>query len=232
VNESDLKSIIGLGAYTFPEASRLLRLPKTTVRRWMLGYKHSGGKVGVVMPPLWRSDYTPVGLDNEISFRDLIELKFVHEFLKSGISLQTIRLCLEEAKRVIDVDYPFLTRRFKTDGKTIFVEGARESGDKKLLDLKRKQYAFNDVIEQSFKDLDIEDDAVSRWRPFKGKTSIVIDPQRSFGQPISSEFGVPTVVLSDAVRSEGTVARVARLYEVAPSVVRDAVAFQRRLEAA
>lgn len=65
-----------------------------------------------------------------------------------------------------------------------------------------------------------------------GKDTIVIDPQRSFGQPIAAEYGVPTVALAEAVKSEGSVDHVARLYEVSPSVVRDAVRFQEYLMAA
>ena len=62
--------------------------------------------------------------------------------------------------------------------------------------------------------------------------AIVIDPQRSFGQPIAAEFGVPTVALAEAVKSEGSIDRVARLYEVSSAVVRDAVRFEEYLLAA
>ena len=60
----------------------------------------------------------------------------------------------------------------------------------------------------------------------------MIDPTRSFGQPISSEFGVPTIVLAEAVQAEGSVARVAALYEVDRTVVADAVRYHEELAAA
>jgi uncharacterized protein (DUF433 family) len=91
---------------------------------------------------------------------------------------------------------------------------------------------FKQVIERTFKDLDIEDNAVARWRPFNGKRSIVIDPGRSFGQPIAAETGVPTVALAQAVEAEGSIEDVARLYEVPVTVVRDAVSFEAGLKSA
>jgi hypothetical protein len=47
-----------------------------------------------------------------------------------------------------------------------------------------------------------------------------------------SEYGVPTVVLSDAVKAEGSIDRVAHLFEVPAAVVRDAVKFEEYLLAA
>jgi uncharacterized protein (DUF433 family) len=107
-----------------------------------------------------------------------------------------------------------------------------ERSEGNLLDLKKHQYAFKNVVERSFRDLDIEDDAVARWRPYHGRATIVVDPARAFGQPIAAKSGVPTVALADAVKAEGSIARVAKLFEVAVAVVRDAVAFEGELLAA
>ena len=106
------------------------------------------------------------------------------------------------------------------------------SGEPKLLDLKKKQYVFKQVVEQSFKDLDLDGDTVTRWRPYRGKDSIVVDPSRAFGQPVAFATGVPTVVLAEAVKAEGSISRVAAIYEVEKSVVKDAVKFERELMAA
>jgi uncharacterized protein (DUF433 family) len=100
-----------------------------------------------------------------------------------------------------------------------------------LLDLKKHQYVIKDVIARTFKDLDIEDDAVARWRPYRGKRTIVIDPKRAFGQPIAASSGVPTVALVDAVKAEGSIQRVAQLFDIANSVIQDAINFEKSLAA-
>src|SRR6185312_13247123 len=135
-----------------------------------------------------------------------------------------IRTCLDTARELVHDDRPFSTRRFKTDGRTIFIEtierqiseaGAR--APRELLDLRKRQCAFATIVEKSFKDLDLDHDIVARWRPFRGKPSIVIDPARAFGQPIANDAGVPTITLAEALHAEGSERRVGFLYDLPTS---------------
>lgn len=223
---------VGQGLYTAPEAARLLKTSPATVRRWLEGHAYTRGGQTRVIDPLWRPRFGKVDDQLSLSFRDLIELRFVKAFVGQGLSLQAVRACLNLARDCVREEQPFSTGRFRTDGKTIFLEGIAGSDDPALIDLRKNQYAFRSVIEHTFKDLDIEADEVLRWRPFHGKGSIVIDPERSFGQPVAAASGVPTEVLVDAVRAEASVARVAALYEVDRSVVADAVKYHEELAAA
>jgi uncharacterized protein (DUF433 family) len=223
---------LGIGYYTVAEAARLLETPPRNINRWLGGYSYRKDGKTNAMPRLWIPQLPEADGHIELGFRDLIELRFVRAFIKAGLGLQTIRRCLDYARECVDDPRPFSTRRFQTDGRTIFLDTARKSGENELLDLKQHQYVLGKVIESSFKDLDIDNATVARWRPFNGKTSIVIDPSRSFGQPIASRSGVPTICLADAVAAEGSVERVARLYYVSVSVVRDAVGFEKRLRTA
>lgn len=224
--------MIGVGSYTASEAARLLNTAPRNINRWLRGYTYRRAGDERQVPPLWDSQLSSISDHLEIGFRDLIELRFVKAFLDAGMGLLAIRNCLEYARECVKDDRPFSTQRFQTDGRTIFLESIERSGEAKLLDLKKRQYAFRDIIARTFKDLDIEDGTVTRWRPFNGKSSIVIDPNRAFGQPIASGYGVPTVALAEAVEAEGSVERVATLYEVSVAVVRDAVKFEHSLQRA
>jgi len=224
--------LLGKGIYTLPDAAMLIGAKKRSLSRWMKGYDYrSQGEVRQ-SPPLWEPDLPEVEDQLEISFRDLVELRFVHAFSREGIGLKAIRNCLDYARECVQSDRPFSTGRFRTDGKTIFLESLHNAKDPKLLDLRKKQYVFKSIVERTFRDLDLEEDEVVRWRPFRGKGTIVIDPHRAFGQPIAADSGVPTAVLADAVEAEGSVARVARLYEVDPAVIRDSMSYQSELTAA
>jgi uncharacterized protein (DUF433 family) len=225
---------LGVGYYTVPEAARLLGIPARNITRWLGGYKYRDRTAGAVveMPPLWTPHLPRTERHIELDFRDLIELRFVKAFLDAGLRLPAIRAYLEYARDCVKDDRPFSTRRFRTDGRTIFLDSASAAGDHELLDLKQRQYVIKATIERTLRDLDIEADAVTRWRPFRGKGSIVIDPKRAFGQPIASRYGVPTVALAEAVAAEGSVERVAALYEVSVSAVRDALEFERSFQAA
>ena len=232
--QTPIHEFVGVGLYSVADAAKLLKAPPRNLRRWLDGYDYKNKKNDEVrhVPPLWRPDIPKIDDDIEVSFRDLIELRFVRAFLEKGIGLKAVRNCMDYAQQCIQTDRPFSSGRFRTDGRTIFLESLEAAGEPKLLDLKEKQYVFKQVVEQSFKDLDLEGDIVTRWRPFRGKDSIVVDPTRSFGQPVASASGVPTIVLAEAVKAEGSLSRVAAMYEVQKSVVQDAVRFHEGLMAA
>nr|WP_246730821.1 DUF433 domain-containing protein [Methylobacterium sp. 2A] len=207
-------------------------MPARTINRWLGGYAFTADGHQRRMPPLWTPELPANDQHLELGFRDLIELRFVQAFVREQVDLRVIRRCLETAREAVQDPRPFSTRRFKTDGRTIFLESLKADGESEVIDLTRGQYVIRAVIEQTFRDLDIEGDVVTRWRPFQGRDTIVIDPRRAFGQPIAAGTGVPTVALADAVRAEGTVERVARLYEIPVAVVRDAMRFEASLQAA
>jgi hypothetical protein len=223
---------IGIGYYTAPEAARLLRTTPRNISRWLGGYSYRG----VEAPPLWRPQLPRLGDSLEIGFHDLIELRFVLAFLDQNVGLNVIRRCLENARRIIGEERPFSTRRFHTDGKSIFLESLQETrrseGSSSVVDLKTNQMVFKLVVEPTFRDLVLADDSVVQWRPFHGKPSIVIDPGRSFGKPLAAAYGVPTLALANAARAEGSPRRAAKLFEVPVAVVNDAVAFEQSLMAA
>ena len=223
---------LGIGFYTVPEAARLVAVPARNIRRWLGGYSFRNGDGRRRMEPLWRSELAMIDDQLELGFRDLIELRFVKAFLDAGVGLLAIRNCLAYARNLVDDERPFSTRRFRTDGRTIFLESFDEAARADLLDLKRRQYVFAAVIERTFKDLDLDDDVVVRWRPYRGKDSIVLDPERAFGQPIAASSGVPVVALVDAVTAEGSIERVSRLFEVPVAVVRDAIGYHEQLHRA
>lgn len=226
------KIALDTGVYTAAEAARLLRTKPGTVNRWLGGYGYRRGTGVVRQPPLWRPQLPAAPDHLELGFRDLIELRFVAAFLATGLRLPTIRACLETARDLLHEERPFSTRRFRTDGRRIFLETVDRAGDGELLDLRDRQFVFRDVVERTFEDLDIDDDIVVRWRPFDGRRSIVVDPTRAFGKPITARDGVPTATLAAAVEAEGSEARVARRYDIEPSAVRDAVRFEASLAAA
>lgn len=162
----------------------------------------------------------------------MIELRFILAFLRHGVGLNVIRRCLENARKIVSDERPFSTHQFRTDG--IFLESLREAepDPSSVTDLKTGQMVFKQVIEPTFRDLDLANGSVVQWRPFNGKPSIVIDPVRSFGKPLAADYGVPTAALASAAQAEGSAQRAARLYEVPLAIVNDAVAFERSLLAA
>ena len=108
----------------------------------------------------------------------------------------------------------------------------QETGAESLLDLVKSQYAFKSVVEPflfeglEFAALGIEP---VRWWPLGMDRRVVLDPERSFGQPIVDPESVPTSVLARAFKAEGSIQAVADWYKVDPRAVEDAVEFEHKL---
>ena len=222
---NDQANWFGIGLYTAAEASRLLDLPPARVRRWLGGYRSAGH----AYDPLWTLQLPRLDGRLGLGFLDLMQLRVVARIVaETEISLQALRKPLLLAQEVIRHEHPFATAHFRTDGRRLFLEIGRETGEPELFDVLGKQFGFHRIIEPSFRDVDL-DVAITRWWPLGKQRSVVLDPQRSFGAPIVDRSGIPTATLARAAESQGSPREVTRWYPATEREVRDAIAFERRL---
>ncbi|PZO65719.1 MAG: DUF433 domain-containing protein [Pseudoxanthomonas suwonensis] len=225
------QATFGVGIYSFADAARFIGARPSELRRWMRGYtqKNRSGDP-VFSSPLWRTQLAETDIEG-LGFKDLIELRFVHAFRDEGVPLQVIRRTLEEARIAFDSPYPFTCKRFRTDGRRIFMEVVEETGDESLVDIVRRQNVIQRVVGPSLREgveLDMQGEAM-RWFPMRNSKAIVFDPARKFGQPILAEYDIPTIAIVNAVKAEGgNEKRVAKLYEVPVAAVRKAMEFEEK----
>jgi uncharacterized protein (DUF433 family) len=220
----------GVGIYSVPEAARLTGVSASRIRRWMKGYSFKSAGRTRQSPPVWAGQLPVIEGELALGFLDLIEVRFVEAFLKRGVRWSTLRKAEARGRELFDTTHPFATKNFRTDGRGIFAElGGRR--DPALIELASSQLAFSQVIAPSLAGVDFERDEAVRWWPLGAGKRVVIDPARSFGQPIVAAEGVPTAVLARAVEAEGDEQFVARTYRVSPRSVRHAVEFEKKLAA-
>ena len=219
----------GVGAYTPAEAARLLHMQPVTLRRWLYGYDYEHESEQRRQPPLWQSQYAGEQDGPLLGFRDLVEARIVHALRKSHIGLPTIRLCIDRAREMLGEDHPFSTRAFKSDGKRIFLEITKGIEEPHLIDLKDRQLVFRDFVLPSLHGLEFGEDRAERWWLLPSKKTIVADPKRSFGQPIIHRTGLLTSRVVQEVKAEGSVDRVAKLYDLPIGAIRDALQFESSL---
>lgn len=227
-HDPTVNELLGVGLYTPVEASRLLRVPAGKIVRWLRGDEVKGQWY----EPLWRPQVDIGDGKTYLGFRDLMEMRTAHAFMAIGVSATMIRKAINEAKLSVDDERPLSTKKFMTDGRSIFLEIANESGDAKLVDLFRGQYTFKRIIEASLRGVEFEGIIPTRWWPASIAQKIVLDPERSFGQPIEADTGVPTAVLAAAVKAEGSVEAAANIWQVPTRSVQRAVKFEMELAAA
>jgi len=230
---NDAMSLLGVGIYSVPEAARLTEVSANRIRRWLGGYdfKVKDGSVHK-SPALWQGAIRE-GKELSLSFRDLIEVRFVDAFRKHGVSWEVLRLSAQRAAELFQVTHPFSAKRFRTDGKSIFADIVSESGEESLVDLFKNQYGFKKILDPYlYRGLEFSpSDDLLRWWPMGQKRKVVLDPARAFGQPIVSTGYIQTTVLASAYRAEESFERVANWFGTDARSVRDAVEFEGKLAA-
>jgi uncharacterized protein (DUF433 family)/DNA-binding transcriptional MerR regulator len=226
----DNLNLLGVGLYSIPQAAQLAKVPSKSVRRWLFGYRYHNKGSNVSKPPVFESESIELPDHHRVvTFRDLIEVQFVHSFREHGVSWDTIRKAAAAARELTRADHPFASHGFVTDGETIFAEVMSSLRRKELLDLKSNQLAFRRMLLPSLRArIDVGTAGAQRWWPLGKNRPIVIDPARQFGQPISHDEGVPTSVLADAYATTGSYRKAASWYEVSIAAVRNAVGFERQ----
>jgi uncharacterized protein (DUF433 family) len=225
-------SLIGLGLYTPAEAERLTGITSSKIIRWLRGHEVSGS----FYQALWLPQVDLQDGHVYLGFRDLMEVRVADAFISRGLSPQKVRRAIQIAREMVGEERPLSTARFRTDGRTVFLQVLTEEGDHKLIDLFRSQFSFREIIERSLTNLEMDDEGIpARWWPVGRAKKILVDPTRAFGQPIEVDSGVPATVLAAAAKAEGSVEAAARAWRVPVASIRRAVEFddasQRRMAA-
>ena len=221
----DWDKIGQVGLYTVPMASRLIGESGVKIRSWINGYPNSDAT------PIIRRQLPPINGRTVLGFLDLIEARFVRHFDHLGLSPQSIRKVAEKLRARHHTDHPFATnKRFRTDGRKIFMEIVETEEERKILNLMNDNFEMGAVIEASlFDSILYADDLACRWHPVRELPRVVLDPQYAFGRPVIENIWVPTDALYGAFEAEREVQMVAEDFEVDQDAVSQAIAFEERL---
>jgi uncharacterized protein (DUF433 family) len=224
-------SLLDSGIYTVPEAARLLGLPNQRARGWIAGYPRTRGA------PIIKNQIEKIDDQVAMSFVNLMEARFLEVFSSHGIHLNSLRLMAQEAKEILDDPHPFAKHLvFKTDGRKVFAEVAEKTDDKRLYDLKTKNWAYYDIlVEGLIKGANYDPSGIAKyWKPRPSVApNVIVHPKIAFGQPVLKDSHIPTIALFDAFNAEGeTYESVARWYEIKENKVKEAVRFEVELSRA
>lgn len=223
------------GFYTVPEAARLIAVGNPQrIRGWLKGYPNRS------TGPLLIRDFEPIGRKEELSFLDLMEVRFVEHFREAGVKARTLRRAAERLRKEFELPHPFANERVVliADQSDVLVEqvfkaSAEEQEDKRFLSLLTNNYVMYEAIKQSLIPglrFDPNSRLVRSWKPRPSEfPTITVDPHIAYGQPAVPE-GIPTGTLYDAwVAEKEDFDSVAYWFEIPTPSVRQAVEFERAL---
>lgn len=199
-----------LPAYSIAEAARYTRANASKISSWF----NRGGNLGPAL----------VGRDKEkpLSYLQLVEVAFVVTARSLGLSLHEIRDTRNYFRQRFQVEFPFATYRFQTEGLKLLldlqeVEPSEERG-RLVLGGRAGQLAWAPLMGERFLEFDYEKDLAVIWH-VAGRTSPVrIDPRINFGAPAVS--GIPTWAVRGRYESGEDIADIQDDFDLeAPEVV-------------
>jgi uncharacterized protein (DUF433 family) len=223
------------GFYTVVEAARLIengRAPR--IYGWLRGYPKRD------IGPLLTRDYRPINDREELSFLDLIEVRFVEHFRHHNVKMRTLRRAAEKLRSEFDTPHPFASDRVHlvADPADVFLiimrDAAKETRDRALLSLTTDNYVFEEIIKRHLVpgiSFDRRDHLARRWIPRPTEfPEIVVDPHIAFGQPVGPSH-IPTTTLFSSWQAEDEDEdAVAFWFEIKAAEVRRAVDFEKHLD--
>ena len=208
--------VLSLPNYSAHDAARYTRLPYSTVRCWARGRRGQ--------PPAIRAD-------GQLSFLNLVEIHMLGVFRRShGVPLQKLRKVIATlAKRYPGEKHPLATRKFWTDGESVFTD---EIG--KLVSLDEPgQLALPDVVECYARRVQWDGSTPRRLFLFTTRPefetaedpsrNIVIDPAVAFGRPVVAGTRITADVLFERFEAGETMQALAEDYGIELQQVEDAI---------
>uniref|UniRef100_A0A7V2ZKG5 DUF433 domain-containing protein n=1 Tax=Ignavibacterium album TaxID=591197 RepID=A0A7V2ZKG5_9BACT len=216
------KNELGFGIYTIPDISRLLKIERRKVTRYISEYwdERLGKK-------LFSDTYSwSVNKRNKaVNFYVLIELFTFFKLQELGVKAKTILKARSAISQELNIDYPFASSKLLTDGRRIWykfqddiinADGTSQTNFVKIIE----EFAINvEFSKNTF--------LAERFWPYGKDIKIVIDPHRQYGQPIIEGTSINAEVIYSMYKSGEPIDSLAILYDLTEKEVNDAINFYR-----
>jgi len=223
---ANVREKIGLGIYTPAEAARYARIHTATMARWIHGDQRGSA---VVEAELEGSG------ERIVTFLDFVQALAIRAIrTRHRVPLSKIREGVRYSKDRHGLPHP-LARKHATylfRGELyIRLESEDEATFSQISGIGKGQLAHSKVIELFMENMSFDAEGLAQlYRPFAYRDrTVVMNPDRMFGQPMLDSCDYSVEALIAAVDSEGGVDAVADVYGVEKDDVLAAIAYDDHL---
>lgn len=223
------KDPLEMPLYTVAEASRYLKIPRSTVSYWAKGGTYTSRGQQKRFEPL-----IMMPSKSKLSFHNLVEL-YAANALRTGsdgdksnaVKVESIRPALEYAEHKLGINRLLLSEELLTGGGNLFIT---HYGD--LINLtKRGQVAIRELLERYLNRVERDESniPIRLYPPISdaiNEKPVVIDPEISFGRPVIASKGIRTSMIAHLVRAGESIDDIAYEYDIDRALVADAFLFE------
>lgn len=166
------------GLLDVSDAARFLGIPRSTLRRWAYGYASGAPLLHVVDVEGHR--------EAQVTFIAMAEAHVLEALRLAGVRVARIRPALNQLARQFGREYVLVAPNLATDGIDVLWDFSRTEEGQGLMEGRTGQMVMREIVEDYLRYLTWADDGFPRMLEFRHcqPSTVVIDPYRSFGQPI------------------------------------------------
>ncbi len=211
-------------SYTMAEAARYLSIPAPTIRAWFLALDFP------------RKYFKPVTRKavpeyRRLSFANLVEAHVLRALrTKHGIPMAAVQTAIDEVQDRMGIDRLLISPKLRTAAGRMFLDLYSELIELPMSGQIVIRSAFEHHLEAVIHDPEGVPVKLYPWMPDplgKPRTAIMIDPEVSFGAPVTAYRGIRTAVLTDMVDAGLSLGDLAAEYGLSSEEVGDAIRFER-----
>jgi uncharacterized protein (DUF433 family) len=222
-------SVLDREMFSEAEASRLLRVPQSTLHWWLDGgtYRNRSYR------PVIRLEPTS---GRSVTWAEFVEAGLLREYRRThGVALSELRIVIDRLRDEYGTPYPLAHHRpFIGPGRELLLEVQRDAGldpDLCLVAVANDQLLLTPVAEAFVQRVEWAEDIPVSWRPHDDPQSPVrMAPDVRFGRPAIK--GISTEALWEHVESGEDLAEVAEAFDLDIDDVRWALAYETSARAA
>lgn len=207
-------------AYTLREAARLVSVPRSTLRAWVMGrsFPKRGGpgrSPRIIVPAV--ADGSFLSFTNVVEAHVLSALRKKHE-----LELDAIRKAVRYVHEKLEVERPLAMEQFKTDGVSLFVERFGRTINASM----EGQIAMREVLDAYLERIEYDNKRAIRFFPLlrdEAPRMIVVDPRLSFGRPVIAGTAVPVTAVRGRFDAGDSIELLAHDYDVRQDQIQEAL---------
>ncbi len=222
-----------LPAYGITEAAHYLRIPRATLRSWVLGRHYPTGRGPKFFEPIIP---LPEKEPPTLSFINLVEVHILDAIRREHeIPLPKVRTALRYLKSRYPSKRPLVDQSFETDGLNLFIEKYGQ-----LINISHSgQLAIRSLLMAHLRRIQRDPDGIpvklfpfTRKREADEPMAVVIDPHISFGRPVLAGTGIVTAIVAGRYKAGDSVDDLAEDYGRQRFEIEEAIRCELHLQAA
>jgi uncharacterized protein (DUF433 family) len=218
--------------YSLADSAHYLRLPKATIRSWVIGREYPTRSGPTTFLPLISIADPQRRL---LSFRNLVELHVLSSIRRNHkVELHAVRSAISYLKEKFGSEHPLLHPNMYTDGKYLFIDryaNIINISNNGQMEMKQIMSMYLNRIEQDESGLPVRLFPFSRDNYERSPRFISIDPKIRFGKPCIFGTRIPTKIIAERHQAGDSISLLACDYDRKTDEIEEAIRYESRVAA-